>query len=160
MFVKKKWSWWLHRLLLYKGVTGTKTPLKGPTDRGASLALLLEVGYNRLTALWGANLWSSLLGTDIWKSQKHVREHCHFVSGSLCLWHAHGHQRDVHGTGVCCIWADLFLLLIGKDWTDMAAPWAAHIWADLFLLLIGKDWTDMAAPWAAHIGSIKIISVV
>ena len=32
--------------------------------------------------------------------------------------------------------------------------------ANLFLFFIGKEWTDMAAPWAAHIGSIKITSVV
>ena len=30
---------------------------------------------------------------NVWKSRKHDREHCHFVSGSLCLWR---HEQGRH----------------------------------------------------------------
>ena len=65
------------------------------------------------------DLWSVLLSTNIWKSRKHSREHCHFVFGSLCLWH----EKDCRVAEVSITsQANLFLLFTKKEQTNMAAP--------------------------------------
>ena len=53
------------------------------------------------------------------------------VSASVTSW-----TRSVRGTEVYIMqWANLFLLFISREWTNMAAPWGAQIWSKSILLL-------------------------
>ena len=59
----------------------------------------------------------------VWKSQEHGNEHCGFVPGRLCLCF---HEHCVAWMSITSL-TNLFLLIICKEQTNMAAPWGNQI---------------------------------
>ena len=84
---------------------------------------------NTGTTDFSVDLWSSLLRIDIWKFGKCSHEHCHVMSGSAaaCVCDV-TNKASFCGISICDIMSQIFLLFLGKEWTNMAAYWGAKIW--------------------------------
>ena len=75
------------------------------------------------------DLWSSLFKIDVWKSWVHSRESCHFVSSSVCRCWRVMDGADMRGSSSYYVLIRPFLLFIGKEQTNMAAPCGTLIWS-------------------------------
>ena len=70
-----------------------------------------------------------LLNTDIWKWWKHINERCYFVPSCLYhyQWHDEQGQNEQQKYEMYMSHTSLFLLFIGKEWTNMAVPWGVSL---------------------------------
>ena len=90
--------------------------LRGPQAKKHKLrALSFGMDFFLIHKKFLVDSWCKLLKIDVWKSRKHGRERCRFVSGNLCLW------RHEQGR------ANLFLFLIWKRRSNIAAPRRAQV---------------------------------
>ena len=95
-----------------EGVDPSRNGIKNKTNNKEHSQQFFEKAFNKLENLEHSVVLLLFLFTLdhsisqqtcilVWKSQRHSCERCHFVFGSLCLWH---HERGPYVWQECLLW--------------------------------------------------------